>query len=98
MQILTKYPADAKDFDFDFTGQSEIVDGGVISIVAIVKELIQGTDNLTVGAPTASGGRVQFRLSGGTLGDVYRLKCVCTLNTGFVLSGYGRLAIIEDIP
>lgn len=87
---------DERNYDFDFSLQPEIVAGATISSAVITNTTISGSGVITVGASAISGARVQFKLTGGTLGDQFEFQCVATLSTGLKLEGIGRLAVAKE--
>lgn len=96
MLLLSKRPLDERNYDFDFSSQPEIVAGGAIASATVSYTAIQGSGVITVGDPVTSNTRVQFKLSGGTLGDQFEFQCVATLANGLKLEGYGRLTVTKD--
>ena len=94
---FTKTANESTIFDFDFknfrevTTNGETLSGPVVSYTAIV-----GSGTLTIGTPAVSTSKVTVRISGGTTGDTYTIRCRVTTSAGNTLEGVCNMNV-KDI-
>jgi len=65
----------------------------VSSISQAARGNVQGAASLNIGAGSTSGSKVQFRISGGTNGEDYKITVVVTTSQGNTLEGEGWLYV-----
>lgn len=83
---------------FDFT--SRLASGETISTAVVTSSVYSGTDaspsSMISGANTISGTKVTQKITGGTLGVVYKLLCTITTSLSQTLQLSGFLAVVPD--
>lgn len=91
----TKTPSEAIDFTFDFSRWEMLDDDPLAS--GAVSEV--DTADLTFGTPTvnAAGTTVTCRISGGTDGTCYTVRCLGTTTGGQVVQGNLLLTVAEPV-
>lgn len=85
---------------FDFT--SRLISGETLSTQIVAASVYSGTDaspsSLISGAASASGAVATQKITGGTVGVIYELKCTVTTSAGQTLVLVGLLPVISDVP
>ncbi len=89
-EILTKQPSESKRYDIDFTPL--LATGDVINAVTSVTG---SPDGLTIGSASISSPLIQFRVSSGLDGVLYKITAIITTTGGDTLETEGRLRV-ED--
>lgn len=90
----TKTPSEVLDFEFDFSRWTALDDDPLAS--GAVSD-VDATGDLTFGTPTvnAAGDKVTCRISGGTDGECYSVRCLGTTGGGQVVQGNLALTVAE---
>lgn len=91
-QRLAKLSGESRVYAMDFTNL--LAANETISSVGTVTQSSSGTA-LTLGPTAISGPQVQFRISGGDSGKIYKLTVPITTSLGNDLDGTGYL-IVQD--
>lgn len=94
--VLIKYPAEVRQYTFDFSEQVEIAAGDTLAGTAtIVIEMITGDAAVSLVSSSVSIATpyVHTILSGGVEGERYRVECQVTTTAGRTLGAVGILKI-----
>lgn len=91
---LTKHPGDNRIYDMDFARYAELGAGQTLTALTSVDDTkIKGSGSLTITPSGVLGSRAQFRISGGSAGDEYRIEATVTTSGSSTLVGCGNLQI-----
>jgi len=95
--ILYKFPAEVREYAFEFADQKEIAELGqtLTGTPVIDATLLSGTNTLSVGTPAISGTKVIVTLSAGTLDARHKLICRVDTSGGATIAAKGELRIKE---
>lgn len=97
MQVLTKQPAEAVTFTFDFA--SVIATGGMVASITSIAiancGAVSSSANATLSNNAMSGRQAQTRVTGGTHGESYKLTCLVVDSTGQTHELDGLVEVIE---
>ena len=97
--ILTKRASEQRLYSFEFSKQIEVAAGQTLSTPVVSANLMvngqpTGTSDLTLGSAAISGTQVQFAVSGGTSGNIYRITCTAALSANSAtLKEFGDLRV-----
>lgn len=89
-EVLEKTAYEVKYYVFNFADEMET--GETITSQSVTCS----PSGLTIATPVGINQYVQVKLSGGTAGTAYLLKCRITTNVGETIDGSGRLVVTED--
>lgn len=96
LPVLVKQPGESRVYRMDF---SNLLEGTYIdSITSIVQANqgdVGGSSNLTIANQAISGDGVEFRLSGGTADERYKLTVTIVDSAGNTLEADGMLYVKE---
>ncbi len=95
LPYLTKQPSEDRLYEMDFSALLAAGEtlSSVSSITQAARGNVQGAASLVIGSGAASGAKVQFRISGGTDGEDYKITVVATTSQGNTLEGEGWLYV-----
>lgn len=100
VEFPPKLSGEVYNVTFDFT--SRLAVGETISTQTVAASVYSGTDSspssLISGSASASGAVVTQKITGGTIGVIYELKCTVTTSASQTLVLAGLLAVVSDIP
>lgn len=92
--VLVKQPTEVRTFRMDF---SNLLYGATISSISAVtpvnQGLVQGSVNVTVSAQVVTAEYAEFKLSGGTNGENYKIVVTVADSAGNVLQAEGMLYV-----
>lgn len=91
MQPLQKHSAESRLFDMDFSSYAELMNEG--QTLSSVNSVVASPSGLTLGPAVISSTRVQFRVSGGSVGATYTISVTATTSGGDIIQGCGKLTI-----
>ncbi len=95
-----KLSSEIYNVTFDFT--SRLASGETISTQVVAASVYSGTDAtpsaIISGTASASGAIVTQKITAGTIGVIYELKCTITTSTSQTLVLAGLLTVVSDIP
>lgn len=89
---LYKQPSESRLFSFEFS--ANMSSGETISSITSV---IAAPTGVTLGTPTASGTKVQVRISGGTNNTQYTITGIVVTSLGNILEGEGYLVVKDRL-
>ena len=92
MHIEFKYPAESREYTFDFAPQKELRAGDTIASITSVAATT-GDGLLTIGTPAIEAKTVKVRISVGTAGQDYILLCTVVMASSSVLVVEGLLKV-----
>lgn len=99
VELQPKLVGATQTYQFDFA--SLLAQGETISTQTVAATVYSGTDaspsSIISGSATASGTIVSQKITAGTLGVIYQLKCTITTSASQTLVLTGYLAIIPDL-
>ncbi len=95
IQVLEKQPSESRLYDVEFAALLRGSDT-LASVVSVTVSPSSTTPALTVGSPTYSGTRAQFRVSAGKAETRYRFTVVVTSVGGDTLEFEGVLFVTEN--
>jgi hypothetical protein len=84
--VQFKTPREVAPFNFDFA--EDLTSGESISVA-----VIKGTSDLSITAPSISGDVVQIKISQGTHGLLYLLRCEIDTDSNNHYEGGGKLVV-----
>lgn len=94
---LYKQPSESRLYHFIFTNL--LSSGEVIELISSVAQVnlgkVAGSSALTIGSQSYSDNAIQIRISGGTVGESYKLTAIGISSVGNILEVDGILHVKE---
>ena len=81
---------------FDYSDFAEMAPPNPQTISSATVTCTNNDGGLTVGTVTISGAQVSVKLSAGTAGNTYQIKCQANFSGGSVITLFGSLEVLAD--
>jgi hypothetical protein len=97
-ELLSKHPAENRNFFMDFGNEPELTDETIATIVSVVATPESGTNTVTIGSTAITGTKVRAKIAGGTDQQTYTVVFTVTTSGGATLVLCGGLQIDDCLP